>query len=99
MMEELLFRGWMLSQFKGKSIWIGVLITSLAHAFYKSILFFSPFLTYSIDPWRLFMLTFQAGLFLGLTRIFSGSVWPALIAHALFDILIYGDQPIPWWVF
>jgi membrane protease YdiL (CAAX protease family) len=97
-MEELLFRGWMLSQFK-RSIWIGVLITSIAHASYKSLLFFSPYLEYSLDPLYLFIITFKAGLFLGLSRVLSASIWPAIIAHALFDILIYGDQSAPWWVF
>jgi membrane protease YdiL (CAAX protease family) len=97
-MEELLFRGWMLSQFK-RSIWIGVLITSIAHASYKALLFFSPYLAYSVDPLYLFVITCKAGLFLGLSRVLSGSIWPAIIAHALFDILIYGDQSAPWWVF
>jgi membrane protease YdiL (CAAX protease family) len=97
-LEELLFRGWMLSQFK-RSIWIGVLVTSIAHASYKALLFSSPHMTYSIDALYLFVLTFRAGLFLGLSRVVSGSIWPAIIAHALFDILIYGDQSAPWWVF
>lgn len=96
--EELLFRGWMLSQFK-RSIWIGVLFTSMAHASYKVLLFFSPHLVFSVDTVTLFILTFRAGLFLGLSRVLSGSIWPAITAHALFDILIYGDQSAPWWVF
>jgi membrane protease YdiL (CAAX protease family) len=97
-MEEVLFRGWMLSQFK-RHIWIGVVITSLAHASYKSVLFFSPYLAYTVYPLHLFILTWKAGLFLGLSRVLSGSIWPAILAHALFDMLIYGDQSMPWWVF
>jgi membrane protease YdiL (CAAX protease family) len=97
--EELLFRGWLLSQFSGKQKWPGVVFSSLAHAGYKSLLFISPYLLYSVDPGHLFLYTFLAGLFLGLCRVISGSVWPALIAHAVFDIIIYGDQLSPWWVF
>jgi membrane protease YdiL (CAAX protease family) len=97
-MEEILFRGWMLSKFK-RSIWIGVLVTSMAHASYKALLFLSPHMTYSVNALYLFIITFKAGLFLGLSRVLSGSIWPAIIAHALFDILIYGEQSAPWWVF
>ncbi|HLO82642.1 MAG TPA: CPBP family intramembrane glutamic endopeptidase [Chitinophagaceae bacterium] len=98
-MEELLFRGWLLSQFSGKQNLTGILFASLAHASYKSLLFISPYLIYSVDPWHLFAYTFLAGLFLGLSRVISGSVWPALLAHTVFDIIIYGDQLTPWWVF
>jgi hypothetical protein len=36
---------------------------------------------------------------LGLMRHFSGSVLPAVTAHVLFDILVYGDwAQAPWWV-
>lgn len=97
--EELLFRGWMFSQFRNKWVWPGVLFTSFAHAAYKSILFLSPYLPYQVDSMNLFLITFEAGIFLGLTRLISGSVWPALLAHSLFDLLVYGDQQVPWWVF
>jgi membrane protease YdiL (CAAX protease family) len=98
-MEELLFRGWMFSQFNRGWRWPAVIITSLAHAGYKALLFTSVHLPYEVNSWDLFLITFEAGIFLGLTRLFSRSVWPALIAHAIFDLLIYGDQQIPWWVF
>jgi membrane protease YdiL (CAAX protease family) len=98
-LEELMFRGWLFSHLSKWTTWTAVLITPLAHAAYKSILFLSPYLPYQINAWDLFLVTFSAGVFLGLTRFYSGSVWPALIAHAIFDLLIYGDQPVPWWVF
>ena len=97
--EELMFRGWLFSHLSKWSSWTAVLISPLAHAAYKSLLFLSPYLPYQVDSWDLFIITFETGIFLGLTRLFSGSVWPALFAHAIFDLLIYGDQPIPWWVF
>jgi membrane protease YdiL (CAAX protease family) len=98
-MEELLFRGWMFSQFNGGWRWPAVVFTSLAHAAYKALLFTSGYLPYEVNTWDLFLVTFEAGIFLGLTRLFSRSVWPALIAHAIFDLLIYGDQAVPWWIF
>ena len=98
-MEEFLFRGWMFSQFRGSWQWPAVLITALAHAAYKALLFTSVYLPYEVNKWDLFLVTFEAGIFLGITRLFSRSVWPALIAHAIFDLLIYGDQSVPWWIF
>jgi membrane protease YdiL (CAAX protease family) len=98
-MEEFIFRGWMFSQFRRGWRWQAVLISALAHAAYKALLFTSGYLPYEVNKWELFQVTFEAGIFLGLTRLFSRSVWPALIAHAIFDLLIYGDQSVPWWIF
>jgi membrane protease YdiL (CAAX protease family) len=98
-LEEIMFRGWLFSHLSKWKPWIAVLATATAHAGYKSVLFLSPYLPYEVNSWDLFLVTFETGIFLGLTRLFSGSVWPALIAHAVFDLLIYGDQPIPWWIF
>jgi hypothetical protein len=32
-------------------------------------------------------------------RYYTGSVWPALLAHGIFDLLVYADSEQTWWVF
>jgi membrane protease YdiL (CAAX protease family) len=97
--EELVFRGWLQSQFSGRWAWMGILFAAFAHAAYKTALFLSPQIMYDLNTSGLFQMTFLAGLFLGATRYFTGSVWPALLAHAIFDFLVYADSPQTWWVF
>jgi membrane protease YdiL (CAAX protease family) len=97
--EELVFRGWLQSQFNGKWGITGIIFAALAHASYKTALFLSPAILYDVSTSYLFVVTFIAGIFLGATRHFTGSLWPAIIAHAIFDLLVYGDSALPWWVF
>jgi membrane protease YdiL (CAAX protease family) len=43
--------------------------------------------------------TLGAGLVLGLLRVYFRNILPAALNHALFDVLIYGNQPMAlWWV-
>lgn len=95
-MEELVFRGWMASSLKNRNA--AVIIPALAHAAYKSTLFLSPMVLYDLDVAGLFQNTLLLGILLGLTRQITGSVWPAVVAHALFDLVVYGDAAMPWWV-
>jgi membrane protease YdiL (CAAX protease family) len=47
----------------------------------------------------LVVLTFMAGLVFGLMRKKSGSIIPPALAHALFDIVVYGGAVLaPVWV-
>jgi membrane protease YdiL (CAAX protease family) len=97
--EELVFRGWMQSQFSGRFAWMGILFVAFAHAAYKSALFLSPEIMYDLNTLGLFRMTFLAGIFLGGLRYYTGSVWPALLAHGIFDLLVYADSEQTWWVF
>jgi membrane protease YdiL (CAAX protease family) len=97
--EELVFRGWLQSQFSGRWAWMGILFAAFAHAAYKAALFLSPQIMYDLNTSGLFRMTFLAGLFLGAVRFYTGSVWPALLAHAIFDLFVYADSPQTWWVF
>lgn len=94
--EELVFRGWMQSVIPGRIS--GIVIPAFAHALYKSSLFLSPAALYEVDTLGLFSVTFIAGVLLSLSRRISGSTWPALFAHGLFDAIAYGDAVTPWWV-
>lgn len=97
--EELIFRGWLQSVmtviFKKNSI----ILSSLVHSIFKTLIFVSPVVRYQIDIQQLFIYTLLGGLILGFSRLWSGSIWPALTAHVLFDFIVYGDVSTwPWWV-
>lgn len=94
--EELVFRGWMQSSIRGRIS--GIVIPAFAHALYKASLFLSPSALYEVDALSLFNVTLIAGVLLSLSRRISGSVWPAVLAHGMFDLIAYGDAALPWWV-
>ena len=97
--EELLFRGALVYLLRRQSVFAIIIITSMAHAGYKAMLFMSPFAAQSVDVVTLFSYTLIAGFILGSLRILSSSTAPPLVAHVLWDVVVYGDslQP-PWWV-
>jgi membrane protease YdiL (CAAX protease family) len=68
---------------------------ALIHAGYKAGLFLSPS-TMNITPvWLFFSWSFGAFLLIGLLRYFSNSIWPAILAHAVFDLLVYAENAEP----
>jgi membrane protease YdiL (CAAX protease family) len=99
--EEVLFRGYVQGRLRCLTPIAAVVLASAAHTIYKSALFILPpdnsvlggdFKTFVI-------LTFFGGAVFGVLRELSGSVLPPLIAHALFDVLVYGERSTaPWWV-
>jgi len=98
-MEELVFRGYLQSQVSEKGSVFAILFSSLSHTGYKCFLFLTPALYSSVDIGFLAFWTFLFGLLAGIIRHFAGNVWPVLIAHALFDIMVYGENIYPpWWV-
>ena len=98
-MEELVFRGYIQGQVRDFNGLFSILFSAFSHTGYKCCLFLSPFVTSGIDIGFLALWTFAAGIIAGILRHFSGSVWSPLIAHALFDILVYGEAfDPPWWV-
>jgi membrane protease YdiL (CAAX protease family) len=97
--EELLFRGFIQGQLEKVDRFWSVPVSSLGHTLYKAILFITPFANTTVDIAFLAFWTFSFGLLFGWLRNRSGSVLPAVLAHALFDIWIYGHlNKIPWWV-
>ena len=93
--EELVFRGYFYGVYRSRATWVAISFSALAHTAYKTAIFL-PFP--SVTLWNLSLLTFLAGLFLGWMRSASGSLWPCLFFHAVFDLWVYGDQLTPWWV-
>lgn len=97
--EEFVFRGAAFYILNKWPVYITIAITALLHASYKSLLFLQPNLLHPIDTRFLFGATFLAGLLIGLIRHTGGSVIPPMMAHGIWDAMVYGDSPAaPWWV-
>lgn len=74
--EEILFRGFVQSGLvrQAERPWAGVAAAALVFAIFH------------LDPWR-FVMAAALGMFLGWLRQASGSLWPAILAHALNNVL------------
>jgi membrane protease YdiL (CAAX protease family) len=97
--EELLYRGWVQGRLRVLGWPAAVVFAAASHAAYKTALFAWPpdpmYINYSfVALW-----TFVGGIIFGLIREFSGTVVPLMLAHAMFDLLVYGAVArAPWWV-
>ncbi|HSK13336.1 MAG TPA: CPBP family intramembrane glutamic endopeptidase [Phnomibacter sp.] len=97
--EEFIFRGVLFYMLRKRNIFLTVMVSSLAHAAYKALLFISPFAQQTVPVVELFCYTFLAGLVLGTLRILAASTAAPLAAHVAWDTVVYGDSPAaPWWV-
>jgi len=97
--EEVVFRGFVqggAQQWNQKG---SIVLASVSHAGYKGLLFVFPLQHLNNSALELFGYTFLAGLILGYSRYITGSLWPAIIAHCVFDFWLYMEQSsAPWWV-
>lgn len=98
-MEELLYRGYV----QGRARWLGpvgaVLFAAVCHTAYKCCLFAVAPLPVGVEVHALILVSFIAGVGFGVLRELSRCVWPAVLAHAAFDIVVYGAHgQAPWWV-
>jgi membrane protease YdiL (CAAX protease family) len=99
MTEELVFRGYLQGRSQAAGPVAAVFIAAFGHTLYKFLVLKSMTVSIAVDFPRLVLFTFIFGLVVGIFRQLSRSVFPALAAHALFDILIYGDfSEMPVWV-
>ena len=97
--EELVFRGFIQQQVKSINGPFSILFSTISHTGYKCCLFLAPVATTGIDISILAFWTFLFGLLFGTIKHLSKSIIPSLIAHALFDILVYAEfVKAPWWV-
>lgn len=94
--EEVVYRGFLYSLVKRYGPILAIAFTALAHTGYKLALL-SPYQSVhllSVLQWTLF-----AGIVLGGLRGLSGSAWPAILNHVVFDVLVYGNGAKgPEWV-
>lgn len=99
MTEELVFRGYLQGRLRIIGVAGSVSIAAAAHAIYKFLVLWSVNDLVEINYLSLVGLTFGFGIIYGLLRAGSRSIIPALVAHASFDILMYGDfTSMPVWV-
>jgi len=99
--EELVYRGWLLGRISALGAPAAVVIAAVAHAVYKTALFAWPpdAVGFGFNLAGIALLTVAGGLVLGILRVTSRSVWPAVLAHAAFDALVYSAYTAaPWWV-
>ena len=97
--EELIFRGFIQDHVKNINVPSSILFGTISHTGYKCCLFLSPMAAGGIDIRFLAIWTLIAGILLGTIKHFSKSILPPIIAHSLFDILVYaGFVNSPWWV-
>ncbi|HPD14835.1 MAG TPA: CPBP family intramembrane metalloprotease [Planctomycetota bacterium] len=99
--EELLYRGYMQGRLRRWGPVGAVLAAAFFHALYKLALFGSlpALLAEDADCVFLVVVTFLGGLGFGALREVSGSVVPPLLAHVVFDIVVYGERAAaPGWV-
>jgi membrane protease YdiL (CAAX protease family) len=98
--EEVVFRGFIQEYVRKINAPFSILFSTISHTGYKCCLFLSPVITADIDIGFLALWTFIAGIIFGSIRHITKSVLPTLIAHAVFDILVYAEfLKAPWWVF
>lgn len=95
--EEIVYRGHVQGQLKGFGTLGAVLCASVLHSAYKASVFLLD--PVSVDVSLLAVITFGGGVLLGTLREASGSLLPAVVAHACFNMVVYADTAsAPWWV-
>jgi membrane protease YdiL (CAAX protease family) len=97
--EELVFRGLVQGIAAKWHVNGAIWLSAICFAAYKAMLFLRPDSFNEANPLLLFLITLPAGVLLGYARKVSGSLWPPILAHMLFDLILYGDTlKTPWWV-
>lgn len=97
--EELIFRGYFQGDLRPIGRGFSIISTSVGHSAYKMLVILSLPLPLQFDIFFLIIWTFIGGVLFGLLREQSGSTIPPILAHALFDIILYGDLVTsPVWV-
>jgi membrane protease YdiL (CAAX protease family) len=97
--EELVFRGFVQSQISKLNTDFAVVFAAFAHASYKACLFLSPVAIHQQNIVTFFIWSFSAYIVLGFLKHYSRSLVPVIIAHAIFDLVVYAEVlQAPWWV-
>jgi membrane protease YdiL (CAAX protease family) len=98
-LEEIVFRGFIQEYVKSINATFSIFFSTISHTGYKCCLFLSPMAAAGIDVVNLAFWTFLIGILAGTVKQVSKSVFPSLLAHALFDIIVYAEfVKAPWWV-
>ncbi len=98
-MEEMVFRGYVQGQLRPIGSGFSILIASALHTCYKLLVILSLAIPLQFDFFFLIFWTFIGGLLFGTLRELSRSSIPPVLAHAVFDIILYGGLvAAPIWV-
>jgi membrane protease YdiL (CAAX protease family) len=98
-MEELVFRGYIQGHLRPIGKIFSIIIASAFHTSYKLLVILTLAIPLQFDFFLLIFWTFVAGLLSGTLRELSESTIPPAIAHAIFDIVLYGGlASAPVWV-
>lgn len=97
--EELFFRGLLQSLVQEVSHRLAAPLPALIHAGYKAMIFVPMVNRHETQLLSLFCWSFLAFLGLGYLKQVSKSLVPPVVAHLVFDVLVYaGYTQAPWWV-
>jgi len=97
--EELIFRGYIQGYMQSIGRLFSVIYASSVHTCYKVLVILSLSIPLQFDFFFLILWTFLGGTVFGLLKDLSRSSLPPVIAHAAFDIVLYGGLSVaPVWV-
>lgn len=97
--EELIFRGYFQGQLRAFGSGFSIMSASAFHTTYKLLVILTLAMPLQFEFFFLIFWTLIVGIILGTLRELSGSTIPPMIAHAAFDILLYGGlAAAPLWV-
>jgi len=97
--EELIFRGYIQGHLRPVGRIFSIVTASVIHTSYKLLVILTLAIPLQFDFFFLIFWTFIGGLLIGILRELSGSTLPPVIAHAVFDIVLYGGlATAPVWV-
>lgn len=98
-LEELVFRGYIQGHLQPVGRLFSILFTSMAHTGYKLLVILSLSEPLQFNLFFLVLWTFIGGLVFGVLRDLARSSVPPVIAHAIFDVILYGGMSVaPAWV-
>lgn len=99
MVEELVFRGYIQGILEPLNRLFAMVYAAVAHTGYKLLVIYSLGRPQEFDFLFLAQWTLLGGLVFGGLRLLSKSIFPPVLAHAVFDILLYGGSVVaPFWV-
>ena len=97
--EELIFRGYIQGHLRPIGRYFSVVYASAVHTSYKLLVILTLSVPLQFDIFFLVLWTFLGGLLFGTLRELSQSTFPAMLAHAVFDVVLYGGlATMPIWV-
>ncbi|MEN8203186.1 MAG: CPBP family intramembrane glutamic endopeptidase [Bacteroidota bacterium] len=98
-MEELVFRGYIQGMLNPLNRFLALVYAAIAHTAYKVLVIYSLGRPEEFDFLFLAQWTLLGGLAFGFLRFLSKSIYPPVMAHVVFDILVYGGMFVaPYWI-